>query len=481
MYRFTLPDIGEGVVEAEVIAWKVCEGERIAADQVMVELMTDKANVEIPSPVAGVVTHLYFKEGDIAPVGAVLIEIDDGASAAAGAQAKPTPPAAAASTPQAKASAAPKPAAPAPRSEPRAHHPPAMPARPVATQRATVQADAGGVRAVPAVRELAKRLGVDLRGVHGSGPGGRIMRHDVEEALQAAPSVPSASHAPATSAAPREEIAPPAPRVAEPPAVVAETLLVRSEEAPRYVAAPEPPDWKRVPLRGVRRAIARHMSEARKRAAHFTYVEEVDLTRLLGERDRAAASGRVPKLSPLVFIARAVVRALPQHPQLNASLDDERGELVLKGKIHLGIAAATEDGLVVPVVHDAAGYSTLGLAEEIERLAGAGREGALTPHELRGGSFTISSLGKLGGIVSTPIVNYPEVAILGVGAAKRLPRYVGDALLPREIMNLSISVDHRVADGDHAARFVADLKQILEDADFSDVFGEPSGSRRSES
>jgi pyruvate dehydrogenase E2 component (dihydrolipoamide acetyltransferase) len=323
---------------------------------------------------------------------------------------------------------------------------------------------------VPAVRELAKRLGVDLAAVRGSGPGGRVMRRDVEEAARAA-------------AAPK-----PAPVAAAPPAVAEapmreagaqqEPLRVRSEESPRYGAA-DPADWQRVPLRGVRRAIAKHMSEARKRAAHFTYVDEVDLTRLLAERDRAARTGRVPKLSPLVFIARAVVRTLPQHPQLNASLDDERGELVLKGKVHLGIAAATEEGLVVPVVHDAASFSTLGLAAEIERLAEAGRAGRLTPAELRGGTFTITSLGKLGGLVSTPIVNWPEVAILGVNAVRRLPRYVEDALLPREVMNLSISVDHRVADGDHAARFVADVKALLEQADFSDVFGEPDGAERS--
>jgi pyruvate dehydrogenase E2 component (dihydrolipoamide acetyltransferase) len=444
MYRFLLPDIGEGVVEAEVIEWRVREGERVAADQTLVELMTDKANIEIPSPVAGVVTKLGFAKGDIVPVGAVLIEIDDGAGATA---TQPT----AAAAPQLAPHAAPAAPPSARAAEPGAAHPPAMPARPgLSHHRATAGASDAAARAVPAVRELAKRLGVDLARVHGSGPAGRVMRRDVEDAARA-PQAPA--HPPEAHAAPeqvREEVVRPS--------------LIKSEPPPKYAA--DPPDWRRVPLRGLRRAIARHMREARHKAAHFTYVEELDLTALLEKSEALAGQ----KLSPLAFIARAVVRALPNHPMLNASLDEERDELVYKGAIHLGVAVAAEGGLVVPVIRDAASLGTRELAIATDALARRAREGKLTPDELRGGTFTISSLGKLGGIVSTPIVNYPEVAILGVNAIRRLPRFAADQVVARRLMNLSISVDHRVADGHDAAQFVAELKVMLEAADFPDAF-----------
>ncbi len=476
MYRFLLPDIGEGVVEAEVIEWRVREGERVALDQVLVELMTDKANIEIPSPVAGVVHRLGFAQGAIVPVGAVLIEIDDGAAAVASpADAKQSvgaavaTPAGSAPTLRAEPPAASEAAKPRPPAPPRpaasapAHraaepapaggHPPAMPARPgLSHHRGTVAARSGVAQAVPAVRELAKRLGVELGAVVGTGPGGRVMRRDVEEAARnPAPPTPPAQATPA------------AVRAAAP---VAERA--KSEDAEENAARPaDPEDWRRVPLRGLRRAIARHMREAKQHAAHFTYVEELDLTRLL-ERAEALPG---PKLSPLAFIARAVVRALPAHPALNASLDEARDELVYKGKLHLGIAVAAPDGLIVPVIRDAAALGTRDLALATEALARRAREGKLTPDELRGGTFTITSLGKLGGVVSTPIVNYPEVAILGVGAIRKLPRFVGDQVVARRVMNLSISVDHRVADGAHAAQLVADVKTILESADFPDAFG----------
>lgn len=263
-----------------------------------------------------------------------------------------------------------------------------MPSRPVSGQRATGGLGADGVRAVPAVRALAERLGVDLSSVEGSGPGGRIMRRDVE----AGESQPPAT-APATRAAPSK----------------APAAQASSESA-------DPGDWQRQPLRGVRRAIARHMQEARRRAAHFTYVEELDLTELLERRGRLA-----PELSPLAFIARAAVRVLPSYPRLNASIDDDRGEIVLKGRIHLGIAVAAEDGLVVPVISNAQILDTRSLSGQVASLAELARAGKLVPAQLRGGTFTITSLGRLGGIVSTPIVNHPEVAILGVNAVRTLP------------------------------------------------------------
>ncbi|MBW2397480.1 MAG: 2-oxo acid dehydrogenase subunit E2, partial [Deltaproteobacteria bacterium] len=402
----------------------------------------DKANVEIPSPAAGTVTSLPFAEGELVPVGEVLIEIDDDAAA--------SPPAVGpkrVSDSEPKREVAPAPAAPVVRAVsagPSA--PPSMPSRPVGNQRAITGQAAQGARAVPAVRALAERLGIELATLSGSGPGGRIMRRDVE----------AAASRPANAREPAKRIEAKAPTGDERVAPASERV--------------DPADWERKPLRGIRRAIARHMQEARRRAAHFTYVEELDITELMAHRERLS-----PDLSPLAFIAGAVLRVLPSYPQLNASIDDERGEIILKSRIHLGIAAAASGGLVVPVISNAQLLDTRSLSEQIAGLAERARDGTLVPAQLRGGTFTISSLGKLGGIVSTPIVNHPEVAILGVNAIRRLPRYVDDTLHPRDVMNLSISVDHRITDGQEAALFVRDLARILEKADFPDVFDEHAG------
>ena len=410
-----------------MIEWRVREGERVADDQPLVEVMTDKANVEIPSPVAGVVHKLCFAQGAIVPVGAVLIEIDDGAAAVA----EP-------------------PASPAPQREP----------APRETRAAAARRRPGRARE----RAASARA---------SGPPRRTSPAPVPEARTARARCPRCASSRSAWAWTWQTWQAAGPAAASCAATWRRQLPTQQRRRPRPSShlspvppAKDPQDWQRVPLRGLRRAIARHMREARQKAAHFTYVEELDVTALL-ERSESAPVGR---LSPLAFIARAVVRTLPQHPALNASLDEQRDELVFKKRIHLGIAVAAEDGLLVPVIRDAGSLDTRALALATEALARRAREGKLTPDELRGGTFTISSLGKLGGIVSTPIVNYPEVAILGVNAIRREPRYVGDALVPRRLMNLSISVDHRVADGHQAAQFVAELKALLEAADFPDVF-----------
>ncbi|MEE9279945.1 MAG: dihydrolipoamide acetyltransferase family protein [Myxococcota bacterium] len=418
MRRFELPDIGEGMVEAEILDWKVQEGELVKEDQILVELLTDKAEIEIPSPYSGRVHRLCYQVGEIAPVGAVLVEIEEEGS---------------------EAEAPPVPAAPTPRVEPppriasrpapdTAPHPPVMPERPRSRQKASERPRGDDVEAVPAVRELARRLGVDLRRVGGTGPGGRIMRRDVESFRTAGP--------------PAE---PPAERVSAPAEAVA-----------------DPEDWERRPFRGLRRAIARRMVQSRRTAAHFTYVEEVDLTDLLARIEEHAGSPR----SPLAYIAHATVRSLAATPVLNASIDDEREEIVLKGKVHLGIATATDEGLLVPVIREAAELDVRELASAIEALAEKARESRLAPGELRGSTFTITSLGKLGGVLSTPILNYPEVAILSVGAIRSAPAVRAGELVERRVLNLSISVDHRIADGLVAARFIQDLKQKLESVDF---------------
>ena len=416
MRRFELPDIGEGVVEAEILDWRVQEGELVKEDQILVELLTDKAEIEIPSPYAGRVHRLCYQVGEIAPVGAVLIEIEE-----EGSEAEPPPVPAA---PTQRAEAPPRIATRPPPDTP--PHPPVMPERPRSRQKASERPRGEDVEAVPAVRELARRLGVDLRLVRGTGPGGRIMRRDVESF---------------GTAGPRAE--PPAERVSAPAEAV------------------DPEDWERRPFRGLRRAIARRMVQSRRTAAHFTYVEEVDLTDLLARIEERAGSPR----SPLAYIAHATVRSLAATPVLNASIDDEREEIVLKGKVHLGIATATDEGLLVPVIRETAELGVGEMASAIEALAEKARESRLAPAELRGSTFTITSLGKLGGVLSTPILNYPEVAILGIGAIRSVPAVRAGELVVRSVLNLSISVDHRIADGLIAAQFVQDLKQKLESVD----------------
>jgi pyruvate/2-oxoglutarate dehydrogenase complex dihydrolipoamide acyltransferase (E2) component len=411
VYRFALPDIGEGVVEAEIVEWKVAEGEHVGQDQPLVSLLTDKAEIEVPSPRAGRIHRLAFAPGQIARVGEVLVEIDE--EAAAG------------EAPAPAARAAPEPAVRP--SGPVTAAPPRMPQRPSRERPGAERGAADGIEAVPAVRDLARRLGVDLHRVRGSGPGGRIMRRDVE-AFQAAP----------------QAVGEPQP----------------SAERPA-----DPPDWRREPLRGLRRAIAERMLASRRTAAHFTYVDEVDMTALLEAVERSALAGT----SPLAFIAHACARELAGFPALNASIDDARGEIVYKGAVHLGVAAATDGGLLVPVVRDAAELGVKELAQRIAELAERARAGRAAPGELSGSSFTITSLGKLGGVISTPILNPPEVAILGVNAIRRLPRVVGTQIAPRQVMNLSLSVDHRIADGLIAARFIEALRQRLEGVRFDEL------------
>jgi pyruvate dehydrogenase E2 component (dihydrolipoamide acetyltransferase) len=419
MYEFKVPDIGEGVVEAEVLEWRVAEGDFVQEEQVLVDLLTDKAEIEIPSPCAGRVHRLHAEVGDIVPVGAVLIEIDDGSEAASESPAVPAPSKAPLPAP-AEGAVGPEPSG----------QPPAMPERPRSKQQASERRPGAIVHAVPAVRELARRLDVNLAEVRGTGPGGRIMRRDVEQFHSG--------------------------RIAPGPEGEGVDAVFEDE-----------PDWERRPLRGLRRAIARRMIQARRSAAHFTYVEEVDMTHLL---ECTSAAGLT--ISPLAFISHAAIRALASYELLNASIDDSKEEIIVKRKVHLGIATATDQGLLVAVIREAARLSPSELAASIEELATRARRGRLTPAELRGSTFTITSLGKLGGIMSTPILNYPEVAILGVNAIREVPAFVDGELRPRRLMNLSISVDHRVADGIVAAQFVSDVREILERADFSGLSDE---------
>jgi pyruvate dehydrogenase E2 component (dihydrolipoamide acetyltransferase) len=388
-YEFKLPDIGEGMAEGEIVRWLVKEGDVLTQDQPMVEVMTDKATVEIATPRAGRVLERRFKEGQRCPVGEVLIVIEVLIDA------DKTPELA-----TAKAAAA----------------------------SSDALAAAGGGLATPATRRLARELGVDLAQVKGSGPGGQITAADV--------------------------------RAAKVGAATSDTF----DNLPTPGISSVPSGDVRIPFRGVRRMIADHMVLTQRQVAQFTYVEEIDCTELVELRGKAEArlAGHGLKLTYLPFFVKAAVEALKKHPQLNATLDEPAGEIVQRREYHIGIAAQTPEGLMVPVIRHADRRSLLDLAKEVERLAVAAKNGRVSPRDLGGSTFTITSLGSLGGIVATPIVNYPEVAILAIHKIAKRPTVVDDKIVIRDMMNLSMSVDHRLVDGYDAATFVAEMKASLE-------------------
>jgi len=389
-YDFKLPDIGEGVVEGEIVKWLVREGDPVAEDQPLVEVMTDKATVTIPSPKRGRVVRTHGKEGEIAKVHQPLVtlELEGGASA---------PEAARPSAPVPAAAAAPAPSAPAP-----------------------VGNGNGKVLATPVTRRMAREHGLSLSAIEGSGPQGRVTKADVLAAMA------SPAAAPARAA--------------------------KGDQ--------------RMPLKGLRRKIAEKMVRSKHTAAHFTFVEEVDCTELVRVRSRVnealAAQGDSAKLSFLPFICKALVAALRKYPSLNANMDEATQELVVRGGYNFGIAASTEEGLTVPVVKDVDRLSLRALGDEIARLANAARERRLKMEELSGGTFTITSLGQKGGLFATPIINHPEVAILGVHRMRKRPVVVDDQIVVREMMNVSLSFDHRVIDGAVGADFTYELIRYLE-------------------
>jgi pyruvate dehydrogenase E2 component (dihydrolipoamide acetyltransferase) len=401
-FEFHLPDIGEGVVEGEIVAWKVKVGDKVKLDQPIVEIMTDKATVEIPSPRAGVIAKINYKDGDICPVGKVLVVIDEDGAAATPIAAKPAPVAA-------------KPdlgVVVGPRGGP-------------AIEVVDASQNRDRVLATPATRRLARQMGVEIGRVPATGAHGRVTTDDVKR-FSASPSKQPA-HAP--------------------------------------IAIAKLGDEERIPLRGMRKRIAETMSRSVHTAAHFTYVEEVDMTELVTVRDRAKARAAEPgvKLNYLPFIVKAVVSGLKKWPMLNASLDESTQEIVRKRYYHIGIAAQGPQGLAVSVVRDADKRSIFDLSKEIERLGEAVKASTATRDELTGSTFTISSLGKLGGVLATPIINFPEVAILGVHKIEERPAVRNGQIVARHLMNLSISVDHRLADGWDGAMFLQDVKSLLED------------------
>ncbi|AXA43886.1 dihydrolipoamide acetyltransferase family protein [Rhizobium leguminosarum] len=399
-----MPDVGEGVAEAEIVEWHVKTGDPVREDMVIAAVMTDKATVEIPSPVNGIVIWLAGEVGDRIAVKGPLLRIetaeDIGEAPPIGISQTPI-----AETPRAEI-ARPAPAAPAPA------------AAPVPTA-----APAEKPLAAPSVRLFARESGVDLRQVQGTGPAGRILREDIEQFLT-----------PGTA-----------------PAAVKNGFAKKTAT-------------EEIKLTGLRRRIAEKMVLSASRIPHITYVEEVDMSAL--EELRATMNGDRrpdhPKLTVLPFLMRALVKAISEQPDVNATFDDDAGIITRYGAVHIGIATQTPAGLTVPVVRHAEARGIWDCATEMNRLAEAARSGTATRDELSGSTITISSLGALGGIVSTPIINHPEVAIIGVNKIATRPVWDGTQFVPRKMMNLSSSFDHRIIDGWDAANFVQRIRTLIE-------------------
>ncbi|MBJ2260979.1 2-oxo acid dehydrogenase subunit E2 [Pseudomonas sp. So3.2b] len=406
-----MPDIGEGIAEVELSVWHVKVGDMVVEDQVLADVMTDKAMVDIPSPVHGKVISLGGEPGEVMAVGSILISIEvEGAG----------------NTRESALSAVVEEAAPAPKAEIKAPAVESKPAaKPVVAAQAPVARDANErPLASPAVRKHALDAGIQLRLVQGSGPAGRILHEDLDAYLQQGSTRASAG---------------------------ANPYAERNEE-------------EQIPVIGMRRKIAQRMQDATRRAAHFSYVEEIDVTALddlrvhLNEKHGASRG----KLTLLPFLVRAMVVALRDFPQINARYDDEAQVITRLGAVHVGVATQSDVGLMVPVVRHAEARSLWGTAEEITRLANAARNGKASRDELSGSTITLTSLGALGGIVSTPVLNLPEVAIVGVNRIVERPMVIKGQIVIRKMMNLSSSFDHRVVDGMDAAQFIQAIRGLLE-------------------
>jgi pyruvate dehydrogenase E2 component (dihydrolipoamide acetyltransferase) len=393
--QFMFPDVGEGITEGEIVRWLVKEGDEIKADQAIAEIETDKAIVEMPSPYAGTVLKLHFKEKDIVKVGAVLITVGEKGEAVSEAAPAPT----------------------------------VQPAEMAAAAARPAKAGAGELLATPKIRKLAQELGISLPSVQGTGPQGRITEEDVRAAKEKAGQVPAK------------------------PAIKIKTKF-------DFYGSIE-----HLPLRGVRRATARRMAESVSKAAHVTHFDEADATALgkVREQMKPEAAAKNIKLTYLPFIVKALIAALKLHPILNASLDDQEEEIIIKKYYSIGIAVDIPDGLIVPVVKAADQKSVFDLAEEIQNLAEAARARSLDLADLKGGTFSVTNVGMIGGEAATPIINYPEVAILATMKIIDRVRAENGRVVIKKTLPLCLSFDHRVIDGAEAARFMNDLKKTIED------------------
>jgi pyruvate dehydrogenase E2 component (dihydrolipoamide acetyltransferase) len=515
-FEFKLPDVGEGVAEGELVTWHVAPGDAVEEDQVLAEVETDKALVDVPSPKTGTVRDLHFEEGDIVPVGDVLITIDVEGEPA-------DEPEATESEPTGADDADVEAATEAIESE----------TEPPAEAEKEPAAKGGRVFAAPSARRLARELGVEIASVAGSGPGGRVTEADVRAAAEAddesepaettdtaaesapetdqpseTPAEPDPSGKPATGdgqaaaqveAADRETtLATPATRrvareegvdlnevptdvtrdgepfvdeaavreyaQAQQAAQVADTEeLAAGADAGTQAGTAE--RERREPYRGVRKTIGDRMEESKYTAPHVTHHDKVDVTALVEAREKLKprAEERGIKLTYMPFVMKAVTAALKEYPDLNTSLDEENGEIVYKNYYNVGVATATDAGLMVPVVDDVDRKGLLQLSSELNELVEKARDRTISLDELTGGTFSITNFGAIGGEYGTPIINYPETAILGLGAIKERPWVEDGEVVPRKVMTLSLSIDHRVIDGAEAAAFTNTLIEYLED------------------
>ncbi|MDV3458696.1 dihydrolipoamide acetyltransferase family protein [Sphingomonas sp. HF-S4] len=423
-FTFRLPDIGEGIAEAEIVAWHVKVGERVEEDQQVADMMTDKATVEMESPVSGVVLELAGDVGDQVAIGSALmvVETDDAGEAPVSEEVEEQ---VEAENPGVEEVVEPSPIAPLPLAGGAGGGPvttaTSEETSPPPTPPASGRGEEKHVLASPAVRARAKDLGIDLASVKPA-EGDRLRHADLDAYLRYGQG--QGYHAPHASRA----------RVDEPVKVI-----------------------------GMRRRIAENMAASKRAIPHFTYVDEIDVTALEAMRaDLNTNRGNRPKLTMLPFLIVAICRAIPDFPMLNARYDDEAGVVTRHGSVHLGMAAQTDAGLMVPVIRDAQDRNVWQLATEITRLAEAARTGKAKSEELSGSTLTVTSLGPLGGIATTPVINRPEVAIIGPNKIVERPVFHGDDIVRAKLMNLSISCDHRVVDGHDAASFVQAVRKLLE-------------------
>jgi pyruvate dehydrogenase E2 component (dihydrolipoamide acetyltransferase) len=396
-YEFKLPDLGEGITSGEIKKWHVRKGEKVEEDQTIAEVETDKAVVELPSPVTGVIEDLKAAEGTKTNVGDVIAVIkEEGAPEA------------------------PKPAQPKAEEKAQEARKPGVAAPPMEEKKVPALA-------TPATRMLAKELGVNIDSVKGTGPGGRITDEDVKKAAQKPAEKPVAA-----------------------PAALAAPVKAGNEE--------------RIPFRGIRRTISENMMRSINKTARVTLVDDADLTRLveLRERINQKLAGTV-KVSYLAFFVKAVVTSLMAHPMLNASLDEEKGEIVLKKYYNIGIAVDTDRGLIVPVLKDADKKSLIDISKELVHIIELTREGKIGVEQLKGNTFTIANIGSIGGLFSTQVINYPDSAILEMQQIRDMPRVMDGNIAIRKVMYIPLTIDHRIADGADGQKFLNDVKRYLED------------------
>ena len=512
--EFKLPDVGEGLTEAEIVNWLVEVGDTVTEDQPVAEVETDKAVVEVPAPVNGTVREILAEEGEMVPVGEVIITFD--------VEGEPVeePAEAAAETEGSAESDEPEPAV-TPVDEDGSEAPAETEAEP--------SAKGGRVFAAPSARRLARELDVDIAAVAGSGPGGRVTESDVRAAAEsdeepeaeptetpddgvksatrrvsnepeteASEAVTTATTSTASAERDRTLAAPATRKLAEEKGIDLDSVpteetrdgeaFVTPEQVDDYaeaqqaaqqadaeavsagaagdgeaVAAPTGED-ERIPYKGIRRTIGKQMERSKFTAPHVTHHDEVDVTRLVETRSRLKekAEERGTKLSYMPFVMKAVVAGLKEYPILNAQLDEENEEIVVRGDYNIGVATATDAGLMVPVVKRVDRKGALDIAAEMNELVEKARDRSIAREEMQDGTFSITNFGAIGGEYATPIINYPESAILGLGAIKDKPRVIDGEVVPRKVMTLSLSIDHRVIDGAEAAQFVNTVKEYLE-------------------